>query len=77
MANSSRMPEGIRAERSTVSVEKSEPIRTFDRTAIYNNRALYANLPDLASNQLDIGKGDDLSVEVFTDKVVIRRGDDA
>ena len=54
----------------------SQPLRTFDRTAVQHNRAIYANVPVLAREQLDISGGDDLEVDVYTDRVVIRRADD-
>jgi hypothetical protein len=75
MAESSRLPPEITARRKTVSTH-SQPLRTFDRTAVQHNRAIYANLPVLAREQLGVTGGDDLEVDVYTDRVVIRRADD-
>lgn len=73
MAKSSRMPDEIRARRETVSAQTQDPIRTFRRSAVQHHESLYANLPTLARQQLDISAGDDISVEVYSDRVVIHR----
>jgi hypothetical protein len=68
------MPDRIRAARTTVSTKYNEPIRTFERSATQYRTSLYANLPVLAREQLGIEAKDQLDVEVYRDKVVIRRG---
>jgi hypothetical protein len=69
------MPETIRTERVTVSIENKEPIRTFSRKAFQNRTSLYANIPVLAREQMGVTARDEISVEVYSDKIVIRRPD--
>jgi len=76
MAQSSRIPSEIRTERETVSLQNQEPIRTFERSAININQSLYANLPMLARDQLGVERKTRISVEVFSDRVVVRRATD-
>jgi hypothetical protein len=59
-----------------VSANSEEPIRTFSRTAVTRATAIYANLPPLAREQLSIQSGDDLTVDVHCDRVVIYPGED-
>lgn len=75
MAESSRTPPEIMARRESVS-SHTQPLRTFSRTAVQHNRAIYANLPVLAREQLGVDGGDDLEVDVYRDRVVIRRAED-
>lgn len=55
-----------------MSLRNKEPIRTFSRSAIQHKTSLYANLPVLAREKLEIEAKDAISVEVYHDEVVIK-----
>jgi len=49
-----------------------EPIRSQDRVTVRNGTSLYANLPELAVDVLGLEAEDDLVVETYDDRVVIK-----
>jgi hypothetical protein len=73
MAKSSRVPETVKTRREAVSAQSNEPIRTFERSVVQHHTSLYANLPHLAREQLEVEAGDEITVEVFDDRVVIHQ----
>jgi hypothetical protein len=49
-----------------------EPIRSQDRVIVRHGTSLYANLPELAVDVLGFEAEDDLVVETYDDRVVIK-----
>jgi hypothetical protein len=68
----------MQAERRRLAEERGEPLRTVQRRVIPqgSGNSLYVNIPQLASDLLEIGEGDDVDVEQHDDRVVIRPGGD-
>lgn len=50
-----------------------EPVRSNDRKVQKHGDSLYINLPPIAIDKLDSGKGRELEVETYHDRVVIKR----
>jgi hypothetical protein len=53
-----------------------EPIRSQDRVIVRHDVSLYANLPELAVDVLGLEQGDNLVVETYDDRVVIKPKDE-
>jgi hypothetical protein len=51
---------------------RGEPIETFSRSVYDHGGSLYANIPARASNMWDVDSGEEISVEVHDDRLVIR-----
>jgi hypothetical protein len=64
--------ETIQERRRKIAQIRGEPIETLSRTVYDHNGALYTNLPARASKMWDVDQGDDITVEVHDDRLVVR-----
>lgn len=67
----------IRAQRLE-DTDMDTPLNSETRRSQLYSRAVYINITDYAARTLDIEAGDDLKVETYRDRIVVRpEGDDA
>lgn len=73
--SSGGVADSLRSRREEIAARRGEPVQTYERSVLDLNGGLYANLPELAVQMLDLKKGQQVKVAVHDDRIVIRPDD--